>query len=97
MTKNADYLSDLRKLRKDFAALRRHGENSEPHTNSESPSDQFSADTMIEASIETYKQELETLFTELSRTVEDEISEKPMVSVGAAFILGFLAGRSSAH
>ena len=42
-------------------------------------------------------QEVENAIRELSDAVEDQIAERPIVSVGAAFFLGILFGRLSRH
>lgn len=41
--------------------------------------------------------ELEQAIHELAETIEAEVAERPVVSIGAAFLLGILIGRSMAR
>ena len=42
-------------------------------------------------------QDFQAAIQELSEAVESEIAERPVVAVGAAFLLGIMIGRLSAH
>lgn len=91
-------LAALRAEIESLKAMRVHGDTEA----SESQSD--ASATVAGAAAETIAAltgdnlvEVENAIRELADAVEDQIAERPVVAVSAAFLLGFLFGRLSKH
>ena len=94
--------AEIDALRADIEALRterhRHAEKALPEpaepvgtTDAETPGD------AVASVFPDQLQEVQQAIQELAETVEADIAERPVVSVGAAFLLGVLVGRSMAR
>ena len=102
MTDDDNTRAEIDALRADIEALRTERlrqtgkalpEPAEPVDRTDDASPQESVSSVVSEQL----RELEQAILELAETIEADIAERPVVSVGAAFLLGILVGRSMAR
>lgn len=97
MTTDDPFTAEFEQLRQDAQSLRRTRDDSAETQTKPPPPDEGDEDSGEDAALGDVRQQLETLMTELAEAIEGEVAERPMTSLGAAFILGVLVGRACAR
>ena len=99
MVSETDMRAEITALRAEVDALKAAGSKSE-ESSARKPTDEHgdvepSPVASLSLPIPEDLRDLEQAVRELAETVESDIAEHPVVSVGAAFLLGVLIGRMS--
>ncbi len=101
MAENNDLANELAALRADIEALRAARDNDVGKVSGDQPSaisaNQGKPSVPFAVPLPEQFQEFQAAIQELSEAVESEIAERPVVAVGAAFLLGIMIGRLSAN